>query len=111
MPTQSIIGDWLVQGTTPTGTAYTNKISVKADGTIEVDFGNDGTINVVTTYTLDNVNDRISLLDTDENSPCYNIVGLYEFRIKGNTNTVRVVNDPCVTRSQGNEDLFLTRIE
>ena len=106
---QSVVGDWLMDAVAPDGSLVKNKLSIKDNGIMEIDFGNDGTVNVVTSYTVDG--DKISLKDTSEDSPCYNVVGVYQFKIKGNTNTVRLVDDPCEARRGEGTEMLMTRIE
>ena len=106
---QSILGDWAMEGTTPEGEATTTKISFLEDGKMTVDFGNDGTIDVQSTYQLNG--NQVSFRDTSEESPCYNKVGTYEFQIEGDTLTARVVDDPCDERRGDGEPGTMTRME
>lgn len=85
-----------MDGKTPDGQTVTNKVTFKADGALQVDFGNDGSVDVHSTYTLDG--NKISMNDTTKESPCYGMKGIYEIKIEGDKCTFTVVEDACAVR-------------
>ena len=106
---QAHLGDWTYELNQPNGTVDTVKLTIQNNGIILGDFGNDGTIDSYTVYTIDN--DKITIQDVNTDSPCYDVIGVYELRIKGNTNTVRAVHDPCELRRNGHNDIQMKRPE
>ena len=96
MTGQSFTGDWLFEGTAEDGTKMTNRISVKDDGTMTVDFGNDGTEEVQMTYTMDG--NKVSMVDHNEQSPCKGITGTYEVNVQGDICNVKLIEDACDPR-------------
>lgn len=93
---QSIAGDWAFERTAPDGTKVTNTMSMKEDGTFTVDFASDGQVNVLGTYTIDG--NKITISDTPKESPCYGMLGVYNFKLAGDTATITLVEDACEIR-------------
>lgn len=104
---QSMIGDWYVSGQMPDGTEVTHKITFKEGGTMTVDMGNDGTVDVNSTYTMDGY--RISMSDTDEASPCKGKVGVYDLVIEKEKMVAKLVEDACDARRGDGKDMVMTR--
>ena len=107
MTAQSIVGDWLMDGKTPDGHTIVNKVSFNADGTLTVDLGNDGSIDVNATYTVEG--NKVSMDDTSKESPCYGTVGIYEIKIEGDKCTAKVVEDACAVRKGDGKPSIMTR--
>lgn len=93
---QSMVGDWTYQGPGPDGKEITNTMTMKEDGTLSVDFGSDGQVEVVAAYTIEG--DQITINDTLEQSPCYGKAGVYTFKIDGDNITITLVEDACDLR-------------
>lgn len=106
---QSIVGDWIMEGKAEDGTKISNKVSFKKNGTLTVDFGNNGSIEVQASYTLDG--NQISINDTSKESPCYGQVGIYEISIKGAICTAKVIKDPCDVRRGDGEPGTMKRLK
>ncbi|WP_020570465.1 hypothetical protein [Neolewinella persica] len=93
---QDFLGSWTMSGTTPEGQTITNTIAFNADGTMTVDFGNDGKVDVNATYT--HKGNQISVSDTSKESDCYGKLGVYSVTVSGDTFTAVLVSDPCDAR-------------
>lgn len=104
---QSMQGAWLMEGTTEDGTKITNKISFAADGTLTVDFANDGTIEVRAAYKQDG--DKVSILAPSKEDPCHGTTGIYQVSIDGDICTVTLVDDPCDMRRGDGKPGKMTR--
>lgn len=112
MSAQSVpehLGDWMYELTQEDGSKVPVKLTIQDNGMILGDFGNDGTIDVYTVYTIND--NTITIQDVSTNSSCYDIIGVYELRIKGNTNTVRAVHDPCEARRNDHNDIQMVRVQ
>lgn len=107
MSAQSVVGSWLMEGTTESGAKITNKISFLASGDMTVDFANDGSIEVKATYTQ--TGDKVSITATSKEDPCSGTVGVYQVTIAGNTCTAKVVNDPCDARRGDGTPMVMTK--
>lgn len=107
MSAQSVVGSWLMEGTTESGAKITNKISFLASGDMTVDFANDGSIEVKATYTQ--AGDKVSITATSKEDPCSGTVGVYQVTIAGNTCTAKVVNDPCDARRGDGTPMVMTK--
>ena len=105
---QSIVGKWEMSGQGPDGTPMTSSVTFKDDGKLEVDFGNDGTVEVQSTYTMDG--NKVSLKDLHPDSPCYNMVGIYEVTITDDEMTAKLVEDPCETRRGDGSPMTMKRL-
>jgi hypothetical protein len=93
---QDFLGAWTMSGTTPEGQTITNTVAFNADGTMTIDFGSDGQVEVTSTYTHNG--SQVSVSDTDKASDCYGKVGVYNVTVSGDTFTAVLVNDPCDAR-------------
>ncbi|MEL6391509.1 MAG: hypothetical protein AAFY36_08425 [Bacteroidota bacterium] len=102
---QNVTGDWAMSGTTPDGQAFNTSVSFHADGTMTVDMGNDGTVDIQANYT--HADGQISISDSAEASPCYGKTGVYNISIDGDQMSVSLVSDPCDARRI--ERMVLTR--
>lgn len=94
---QDVTGNWAMSGTAPDGQAYNTTISFHADGTMTVDMGNDGSIDIQANYTL--ADSQMSISDLAEQSPCYGKTGVYSVSLDGDQMTVTLIDDPCEARS------------
>ncbi|MEM1324653.1 MAG: lipocalin family protein [Bacteroidota bacterium] len=103
---QSIVGDWLIDSQTADGTPTQDIFSMKADGTFTVDFGSDGKVDVLGTYTING--DQITIQDTPKESPCYGKKGIYEFKVEGDIMTGKMISDECELR-RSNRPMKMTR--
>lgn len=93
---QDYLGSWNMAGVAPDGTKVTNTVTMNADGTMTVDFGSDGTIEVRSTYSVsDGV---VSMTDSSKESPCHGMTGKYRLAVSGNTMTAKLIEDPCDAR-------------
>jgi uncharacterized protein (TIGR03066 family) len=106
---QSIVGDWLMDAKTPDGQPSVMKVSFKADGKLKVDFGNDGSIDINGTYTLDG--NKISLNDASTESPCYGKVGVYEMKVEGDKLKVKLIEDACEIRKGDGKPSEMRRVK
>lgn len=106
---QSIYGSWAMEGTTSDGETVTNTVSFMENGQMTVDFGSDGSVDVEAAFTLDG--NQISISDSNEESPCYNKIGIYAFSIDGKTMTAEVVEDPCDERRGDGKAGTMTRVD
>lgn len=102
---QDFLGSWALSGTTPEGKTITNTVTFKADGTMTVDFGSDGKIDVNSTYT--HKNNRVSVSDTGNEGGCYGKVGVYDVTVAGDTFSAVLVSDPCEARRM--DKMLMTR--
>ncbi|MEM8582683.1 MAG: hypothetical protein AAGF87_00370 [Bacteroidota bacterium] len=93
---QEVTGNWAMSGTAPDGQAYNTTISFHADGTMSVDMGNDGSIDIQANYT--HADGQMSISDIAEQSPCYGKTGVYSISLNGDQMTVALVDDPCDAR-------------
>lgn len=107
MSAQSVVGSWLMEGTTESGAKIMNKISFLASGDMTVDFANDGSIEVKATYTQ--TGDKVSITATSKEDPCSGTVGVYQVTVAGNTCTAKVVNDPCDARRGDGTPMVMTK--
>lgn len=107
MTAQSIVGDWLMDAKTPDGQTVVNKVSFQTDGNLVVDFGNDGSIDVRATYTADG--DKVTMLDSSKDSPCFGMKGVYKITIEGNKCTAQVIEDACEVRRGDGKAGTMTR--
>ena len=96
---QSLTGEWTYTMTTAEGDTLENLLVVNDDGTITIDIGTDGEVDVMSDYSIDG--DRITVEDTREDSPCYGTPAVYQFVREGDTVTLTPVDEPCETRRQG----------
>ncbi len=106
---QSIVGDWLMPGTTPDGVEITNLVSFKSDGKMTVDFGNDGVVDVNMTYELDDA--QVVLMDNTPESPCYNKKGVYKVEISASEMNMELVEDACDERRGDGSPMTMKRSE
>ncbi len=104
---QSMQGSWLMEGQTEDGTAITNKISFNADGTLTVDFGNDGSIEVRAAYKQEG--DKVTILAPAKEDPCHGTTGVYQVSIDGDVCTVNLVEDGCDMRRGDGKPGNMTR--
>ncbi|PHN02489.1 hypothetical protein [Flavilitoribacter nigricans] len=93
---QSMVGDWTYSGPGPDGEELINTMSMKEDGSLSVDFGSDGQIEVVASYTIEGK--QITINDVSEQSPCHGKAGVYEFALDGDNVTITLVEDACELR-------------
>ncbi|WP_116126359.1 hypothetical protein [Lewinella sp. IMCC34183] len=96
---QSLTGQWTYALTTPSGETLHNLLIVKDDGTITIDMGTDGEVDVVSEYTIDG--NEITVHATEAEDPCYDTPGVYRFTREGDTVTLTAIDDPCEARNQG----------
>jgi hypothetical protein len=103
------VGDWMYELTQEDGSKVPIKLTLQNNGMILSDIGNDGTIDVFVVYTINE--DKITIRDVNTDSACYDIIGVYQLKIKGGTNTVKVVHDPCESRRNGHADIQMKRMQ
>lgn len=109
MSAQSVVGSWLMEGTTESGAKIMNKISFLANGDMTVDFANDGSIEVKASYTQ--AGDKVSINATVKEDPCYGTVGVYQVTMAGNTCTAKLVEDPCDARRGDGSPMIMTKVQ
>ena len=61
-----------------------------------VDFGNNGSVEVQMTYTMDG--NKVSMIDHHEESPCKGVTGTYEVDVQGDECHVKLIEDACDAR-------------
>lgn len=105
---QSIEGDWLLEGQNEAGETVFSKVSFLADGGMQIDFGNDGSLDISSTYTLEN--DQVTLIDQDEESPCFGVAGIYQVAISDTEMNVKLVEDPCDQRRGDGSPMSMRRL-
>jgi hypothetical protein len=104
---QDYVGSWNMPGMLEDGTKITNTVTMKADGTMTVDFGSDGAVDVNMTYTV--TDGVISMTDHSKESPCHGTVGKYRIAVSGDTMTATLVDDPCDARRGDGSKMVMTR--
>ena len=91
---QSITGDWEHLFSSPEGD-YPLTLSIGEDGTYSVDLGQDGSIEVKGTYSIDG--DKLTMQDTSGEMMC-DQKGVYSFKIEGKSMVFTRVEDGCEGR-------------
>ena len=106
---QSLVGNWTIENTGPDGTTMQSLLTFNDDGTMTIDFMNDGRIDVRSDYKVDG--NKVTVKDTQEHSDCYGTIGIYEVSFDGNTCSVKPIDDPCDTRRGDGSGIVMTRVE
>jgi hypothetical protein len=96
LKSQSIEGTWYMEDPTTPGTTELHKVSFLSNGSLHIDYGNNGTLDVRAIYKIKG--SQFAVFDIPEDSPCYGQTGIYEFTIKENTATITLLTDPCESR-------------
>lgn len=104
---QSMQGSWLMEGTTEDGAKITNKITFAADGSLTVDFANDGTVEVRAAYKQEG--NKVTILAPAKEDPCHGTTGVYQVSIDGDVCTVNLVEDGCDMRRGDGKPGKMTR--
>ncbi|MGB3799232.1 MAG: hypothetical protein WA952_05410 [Lewinella sp.] len=93
------MGEWTHTSTSSDGETLTNVLVLQEDGVVTIDMGSDGEMDIVSDYTIEE--DKITVTDTMEESPCYGISGIYHFEREGDSVTLTPVDDECEARRMG----------
>lgn len=109
MSAQSIVGDWLRDDVTKEGVAVKSKISFQKGGKMLFDFANDGTVDVELIYTTKG--NQFTMQVTSPDHPCGDTVGIWEFRIEGDTFYGKPIDDPCDLRHGDGKEGTMTRVK
>ncbi len=91
---QSIAGDWLHMFSSPDG-EFPLTLSIGEDGTYSVDMGQDGSIELKGTYTLDG--DKLTMQDTSGEAMC-DQKGIYSVKVDGKKMVFTRIEDTCEGR-------------
>jgi len=105
----SFVGDWKMQVPDQAGKLMDLKVSMKNDGKLAVDFGNDGTIEVDGKYAIEG--DQITIEDIGGPNACLNQKGIYKFVATETTFTMTKVSDPCEGRGGPEGKMVFTRMK
>ena len=93
---QSPVGNWKMTVPTEDGGTMSIQVSIKSDGTYDVDFGMDGNVEVKGEYKMNGNQMTIKDVSGGENS-CSG-EGVYTFEISGDSMKMTRVKDPCPDR-------------
>lgn len=91
---QSPVGTWKTSIPDENGKMTPMKVQLSEDGTYAVDFGYDGTIEIMGKYTVDG---RKMTIQDAEGSDC-TAQGVYTLKIEGDTLTMTRISDGCPNR-------------
>lgn len=93
---QSPVGNWKMTVPTEDGSTMSVKVSIKSDGTYNVDFGMDGNVEVKGEYKLSGNQMTIKDVSAGENSCAGE--GVYTFEVSGSSLKMTRVKDACPNR-------------
>lgn len=99
---QSVVGKWKYEFQTDQGTMVMSA-NIKADGTYELDYGIDGTVDVTGKYTISG--DEFTI--QDETGNCTG-KGVYKVKVDETTMTMTLVSDECEGRG-GPEGVMVSK--
>ncbi|MBR9920711.1 MAG: hypothetical protein GYB31_07705 [Bacteroidetes bacterium] len=104
---QDITGTWLTDIPGPEeGSTMTVNLTI-ADGTYQVDFGDDGQVEINGKYELED--SQITVWDIDgEGNSCKGVKGVYNFEVSETDLIMTRVSDPCENRG-GPDGMRFTR--
>ena len=101
-----ITGDWSSALQDREGNSIPVTLSFTAD-TYAADFGNDGTVDVAGSYTLEG--NQISMTDREDiEEPCPG-TGVYTILLEGNEMRLELVSDDCEVRKGALSTMVMTR--
>lgn len=90
------VGNWKMTVPTEDGSTMSVKVSIKSDGTYDVDFGMDGNVEVKGEYKMNGNQMTIKDVSSGENS-CSG-EGVYTFEVSGDSLKMTRVKDACPNR-------------
>jgi hypothetical protein len=93
---QSIVGVWTMSMPAEDGSTVTMQANIKADGTYALDFGADGSAEIVGKYKLDG--DQVTVQDMPSGADGCAGVGVYRYTATEKTLTMTRVSDECAGR-------------
>jgi hypothetical protein len=91
---QSPVGNWKMSVPDENGKLTPMKVDILADGSYNIDFGAEGSIEIKGKYTVDGA--KMTIQDT-EGSDCPE-KGVYTFKVEGDTLTLTRMSDGCADR-------------
>ncbi|GJM34345.1 MAG: hypothetical protein DHS20C18_33460 [Saprospiraceae bacterium] len=96
MAQSSHVGDWQTKIPAEDGTMLALKVSLSADGTFAVDFGNNGTIEINGKYEVSD--NQITIQDISGPNSCTTGKGVYKLDVSETTMTMTRISDGCEGR-------------
>ena len=91
---QSPVGNWKMSVPDENGKLMPMKVDILADGSYNIDFGAEGSIEIKGKYTVDGA--KMTIQDT-EGSDCTE-KGVYTIKVEGDTLTLARMSDGCANR-------------
>lgn len=93
---QSIVGTWTMSVPAEDGSAIPIQATMKPDGTYQLDFGKDGSVEIMGKYKLDG--DQVTVQDTKSGPDSCTGVGVYRIAVTEKTLTMTRISDECANR-------------